>query len=92
MWTAVSAREKFYPPHTVSPYTQQLFTCGQQRQQQQRSTTATDIATDIAAPEFKIRYHRTTMGGAVERYEIDMQETQHLDQLSNAIHIFQPTM
>ena len=50
------------------------------------TTTAT------TAPEFTVRHHRTTMGGAVERYEIDMQETQHLDHLSNAIHFLLPTM
>ena len=60
----------------------------QQQQKQQRTTTNT-ITT---VPEFTFRHHGTTMGGAVERYEIDMQETQHLDDLSNAIDLLQPTM
>ena len=58
----------------------------QPQQQQQRPTTAT------TAPEFTVRHHRTTMGGAVERHEIDMQGTHHLDHLSNAIHLLQRTM
>ena len=31
------------------------------------------------------------MGGAVKRYNIDMQETQHLDHISTALHLL-PTM
>ena len=32
------------------------------------------------------------MGGAVERYNINIQETQHLDHLSTALHLLQSTM
>ena len=32
------------------------------------------------------------MGGALERYYIDMQETQHLDHLSAALHLLRPPM
>ena len=32
------------------------------------------------------------MGGVVERYNINMQETQHLDHLSTALHLHQSTM
>ena len=46
-------------------------------QQQQQHTTA-------PPPMFTINHQYTSMGGAVERNNINMQVTQHLDQLSTA--------
>ena len=66
---------------------------GHRVQHQQRPTTTitTTPPPTTTTPEFSLRQHRTTMGDA-ERYEIDMQETKHLDHISNAIHFLQPTM
>ena len=54
------------------------------QQQQQQHTTAPQ-------PTFAISHRYASMGGAVKRFHIDMQETQHLDHLSPAIHLL-PTM
>ena len=42
-------------------------------------------------PKFTIHHQYSSMGGAVERYSINMQETQHLDHLSTSHHLL-PSM
>ena len=54
-------------------------------QQPQQHTTAPPAT-------FTISHHYTSMGGAVKRFNIDMQETQHLDHLSPALHLLLPSM
>ena len=41
---------------------------------------------------FTVSHRYTPMGGDVKRYNIDMQETQHLYHLSPALHLLLPTM
>ena len=53
-------------------------------QQQQKHTTA-------ASPKLCVYHQYTSMGGTVERYNINMQETLHLDHLLTALHLL-PTM
>ena len=43
-------------------------------------------------PKFTICHQYSSMWGAVERYNINMQETQHLAHLSTALHNLLPTM
>ena len=57
----------------------------QQRQQQTAARPA-------PPPKFTIRHQYSSMGGGVEGYTINRQETQHLDQLSIALYLFQSTM
>ena len=56
------------------------------QQQHQQHTTIS------SPPTFTISHRYTSMGGAVKRYNIDMQETQHLGHLSTALHLLLPTM
>ena len=56
------------------PQQQQQQQQQQQRQQLQRHTTA-------PPPTFNKSHRYTLMGGAVKRYNIDMQETQHIEHL-----------
>ena len=58
----------------------------QEQQQQQQHTTASP-----PPPTFTIYHRNTSMGGAVKRFNIDMQETQNLDHLSPAFLLL-PTM
>ena len=57
----------------------------QLHQQPQQHTTASP------PPPFTISQRYISMGGAVKRYNMDMQETQHLDNLSAAILLLLPT-
>ena len=43
-------------------------------------------------PRFTIHHQYSSMGDAVERYNINMQETQYLVHLSTAHHLLLPTM
>ena len=54
-------------------------------QQQQQHTTA-------PPPTFTLGHQYSSMGGVVESYNIDMQETQHLNHLSTALHLLRPPM
>ena len=54
----------------------------QQRQQQHTTTPR----------KFTINHQYTSMGSDVERYSINMQETQHLHHLSTALHLLLPSM
>ena len=58
----------------------------QHEQQQQQHTTAPP------PPTFTINHRYTSIGGSVKRFNIDMQETQHLDHLSPALQLLLPTM
>ena len=55
--------------------------------QQQQKQHATE-----PPPKFTINHQYTSIGGAVERYNINMQETHHLDHLSTALHLLLPLM
>ena len=55
--------------------------------QQPQHTTAPQLP----QPTFTISHRYTSMGGAVKCFNFDMQETQHLDHLSPALHLL-PTM
>ena len=54
--------------------------------------TTTTTTTTAPPPTFTINHRYTSMGGAVKRYNIDMQETQHLDHLSPTLYLLLPTM
>ena len=56
-----------------------------QQQQQQHTTTP-------PPPKFTINHQYKSIGGAVERYNINMQETQHLNHLSTVLHLLLPPM
>ena len=58
----------------------------QQQQQQQRRTAPPP------PPTFTISHRYTSMGGAVKRFNIDMQEKQYIDHLSPTLQLLLPTM
>ena len=57
-----------------------------------QTTTTTTTTTTAPPPTFTINHRYTSMGGAVKRYNIDNQETQHLDYLSPTLYLLLPTM
>ena len=46
----------------------------------------------VPSPTFTISHQYSSLGGAVKRYNIDMQETQHLNHLSPTLRLPLPTM
>ena len=56
----------------------------------QPTTTATATTYNCTTTTFTISHQYTSMGGVVERYNIDMQETFHLGHLSTDLHLRPP--
>ena len=64
------------------PPPQQLPQKQQQQQQQKQQHASTQ-----PPPKLSFHHQYTSMGGAVERYNINMLERQHLDHLPTALHL-----
>ena len=76
-------------PQQPSIFCTALVTDNYHQPPQQQQQTA---APPPPPPKFTIHHQYSSMGGAVERYSINMQETQHLDHLPTALYLLIPSM